>query len=234
MPTDLTAHHGGVWTLSEFVETVNALLPDYLPKEASGRAADEVNARLVRHYTTLGLLPEPLKEGREARYLFDHLLRLLVVRRLLAEGFSSSAIATVLRGRDAHALQGLLEGTLRVELVPAPAATERDERLEFLRELRQKAGLEVERAAPLDEPADEAYDEFTVAMRLPDDDPRPTRRQPHPFDDVTWSRVEIVDGLELHVREDFELPATRLGDEQLVQLVRAVLLHLEQKGKGKR
>jgi DNA-binding transcriptional MerR regulator len=242
----LSSLHDAVWSLAELVEVANSLLPDYLPKEASGRSVDEVNPRLVRHYTTLGLLPEPLKEGREARYVIEHLLHLLVVRRLLAEGFSSAAIGPVLKGRDLASLQGLLEGTVRVELVAerttAPAAA----RLEFLADLRRKAGLGPVGRAPEAPAASEGV--LAAALMAPPDDSAaeegspsaPSRRhgagrtRANPFDDVTWSRVELFDGLELHVREDFELPATRLGDEQLVQLVRTVLLHLEQKGKGRR
>ncbi|HZJ09143.1 MAG TPA: hypothetical protein VFD39_05570, partial [Trueperaceae bacterium] len=82
MSLDLTHLREGAWSLDEFVEHTNRLLPELLPKESSKRAADPVNQRLVRHYATQGLLDEPLKEGREARYLYRHLLQLLVVRRL--------------------------------------------------------------------------------------------------------------------------------------------------------
>jgi len=41
-----------------------------------------------------------------------------------------------------------------------------------------------------------------------------------------------MDGLELLVRDDFRLPTTRLGDAELVQLLKVTLLHLEQKRRG--
>ena len=91
-PNPLAPHREGMWSLPEFVDLVNDLLPAYLPKNATGRVVDEVNPRLVRHYGTQGLLPEPRREGREARYLYEHLVTMLVVRRLLAEGFGSGAI----------------------------------------------------------------------------------------------------------------------------------------------
>lgn len=227
MPPSLTHHIDDVWNLQEFVDVANALLPAYLPKDASGRTADEVNPRLVRHYATLGLLPEPLKEGREARYRLVHLLHLLAVRKLLADGFSSSAIKHVIDGRSGDELQQLLDGAVRIELVPEGAATA-DPRRAFLQSLREKAGLD-----PVD--ADVTVD----AMRS---DASPMRPEPthslrsdaaSVFKEVPWTRVEMLDGLELHVREDFELPVNRLGDDQIAQLVKVVLLHLEQTRKGR-
>src|SRR5690606_11266067 len=167
-PGTLDAYHDSIWNLTEFVDVVNALLPDYLPKEASGRLADDVNPRLVRHYTTIGLLPEPGKDGREARYLFEHLVHLLVVRKLLAEGFGSSAIRDAVAGRGADELVGLLEGSVRVVLVPeggetpphagslppgpqpapSPSSAARA-RAALLRSVRARAGLSVEETAPM-------------------------------------------------------------------------------------
>jgi DNA-binding transcriptional MerR regulator len=235
MPSGLSAHDGGAWSLQAFVDVANALLPDYLPKDASSRAGDEVNPRLVRHYTTIGLLPEPLKEGREARYLFEHLQSLLVVRKLLAEGFSTAAIGQVLKGRARDDLQALLDGAVRLELVPGAAT---DPRLAFLRGLRQKAGLDV--SAPLgliDNPV--SMPPYLAPYGAPEPSRAPSRTPaawsaPELFEDVAWSRIALLDGLELHVRHDFTLPATRLGDDQIAQLVKTVLLHLEQTRKGKR
>ena len=75
------------------VKIANDLLPQFLPEEkAHTRVREEVTSRLIRHYTSQGLLDEPLKEGRVARYTYRHLLQLLVVRRLLTEGYGASAI----------------------------------------------------------------------------------------------------------------------------------------------
>ena len=60
----------GSWTgtLDDLAALANTLLPQYLPLDRSSRTQDEVNPRLIRHYTTQGLLDPPFKEGREARY----------------------------------------------------------------------------------------------------------------------------------------------------------------------
>ncbi|AZI45188.1 hypothetical protein EHF33_19950 (plasmid) [Deinococcus psychrotolerans] len=54
--------------IEDFVEEANQRLAEVLPLDRASRPKDEVNARLVRHYTTEGLLPAPRREGREARY----------------------------------------------------------------------------------------------------------------------------------------------------------------------
>ena len=154
----------------------NGLLPAYLPKDAAGRAADDVNPRLVRFYTTEGLIPEPHKEGREARYVYDPLLALLLVRKLMAEGFGSAAIRKALSGRQRSELEALLQDEVRIELAPsqpvsqaaegvpgapasapapsiaptASAATSKAEsKADFLRQVRARAGLQSETPEPL-------------------------------------------------------------------------------------
>lgn len=318
-PGTLDAYHDSIWNLTEFVDVANALLPDYLPKEASGRLADDVNPRLVRHYTTTGLLPEPGKDGREARYLFEHLVHLLVVRKLLAEGFGSSAIRDAVAGRGANELVGLLEGSVRVVLVPEggetpphagslppgpqsapPPSSAARARAALLRNVRAKAGLSVEEIAPMHveramraapdetwvgdawtddatrgdaagaslaaedvaagasldaedvaagaglaaehvadgarldaEPVADAHFDAATAVHLDTDGDRFQTSLASIFRRSEWSRIRIDEGLELHVRDDYRLPRNRAGDEDLLRLLKAALLDLEQRSKGK-
>lgn len=244
LPDPLAHLRAGVWTLDELVELANGLLPDYLPKETSGRAAEVVNQRLVRHYTTLGLLPETRRDGREVRYLFGHLLRLLVLRRLLADGFSSQAIKRMFEGATDQDLEGVLSGGVNVELVPErdPASTEA--RTAFVQRLRGSAGL-----APLpDEGLITLADASPVAKvhAPPQRSAKPGRRKEEsasaeasvpapppaaPTQAAEWSRIELEEGLELHVRDDYRFPIHRQGDEELSQRIKLHLLQLEQRRK---
>lgn len=159
---DLTARER-TWTLDAFVDEVNRLLPRVLPDAAPSRAKAEVNPRLVRHYTTEGVLPKPLKESGEARYAADHLVRALALRRLLADGFSSGVAGTVLARHDTEALARLLVGELRVgvDLEPDVIATPPVDPVAHLPEpvrarladLRRRAGLPPLAAAPAPAPA---------------------------------------------------------------------------------
>lgn len=121
------------WSLDELVEVANQLLPQYLPDQGSdSRLQETVNARLVRHYTTQGLLDRPLKQGREARYRYRHLLQLLLLRRLLTEGYSSSSLGQALQKSDRD-LESLLQGGAQLTMESANPA------LAFLAKVRDRS-----------------------------------------------------------------------------------------------
>lgn len=248
-------------SLADLVAVANEVLPEVLPKDASGRVVEEVNPRLVRHYTTQGLLPDPRKDGREARYLFEHLLKLLVVRRLMAEGFSSQAIKQLVSGLDDERLIEVLQGGVEVRLVPAAAGAalspEQDQRLAFLAGVRRRAGLEpgheealvhgrgspnanaprppaATTAAPPGTSESDAREPASPTVH-----PKASPRKPakpgveHAFAETSWTSFTVAEGLELFVRSDFSLPATRLGDEQLLELIKLMLLNLEQRRRSR-
>lgn len=251
----LQQHLEAVFGLQELVDVANALLPGYLPKDATGRAADDVNPRLVRFYSTEGLIPEPHKEGREARYVYDHLLALLLVRKLLAEGFGSAAIRKALSGRLRAELEALLQDEVRVELAPsqptpqalgeprsaAQSATAKDE---FLRQVRARAGLgdqgaEPGAGSPMRErsaarKAEAPRHELRVQAFMSAPDAGALREMAAAYAaapagvETTWNRLSIHDGLELSVRDDFTWPANHVAEEQLLQQMRVALLQLEQ------
>lgn len=284
-PDPLASHRDAVYSLDELVAAANALLPAFLPKDATGRAAEGVTPRLVRFYATESLLPEAHKEGREARYSFGHLVALLAVRRLLADGFGSAAIRRALAGRSRDELEALLRDEVQLQLVPTVTSSAADlAKAEFLRSVRARAGLDGAPAQPLSRgaapgmPASPATP--APAPRTPgvSKAPTPTRHAPDtsqarsqnvppppsaakapatpapatptpaaptsavprvtpyqayrssvsPLSPTTWTRVTIQDGLELMVRDDFTLPTTLLGDQELLQLIKVVLLQVEQ------
>lgn len=224
-PDPLASHQDAVYSLDELVAAANDLLPVFLPKDATGRAADGVTPRLVRFYATEGLLPEAHREGREARYSFEHLASLLAVRRLLAEGFGSAAIRRALAGRGRDELVALLRDEVQLQLVPTVTSALADPvKAEFLRGVRARAGLDggMRAAAQVSAPREPSA-------------PTPTPRSPgSPLSPTTWTRVTIQDGLELMVRDDFTLPTTPLGDQELLQLIKVVLLQVEQVGKKRK
>ncbi|PTA68575.1 MerR family transcriptional regulator [Deinococcus arcticus] len=125
--------------LDALVSTANTYLPHLLPLDKAGRAKEDVNARLVRHYTTERLLDEPLREGREARYIRRHLLQLLVLRKLMAAGHGAAALRDTLQARADPDLEALLTGE-QLDLQPSNPA------LEYLKHL--SAGAPTRAAAP--------------------------------------------------------------------------------------
>ncbi len=218
----LAPYRDSIYPLPELVAAANVLLPTFLPKDATGRAAEDVNPRLVRFYTSEGLLPEAHKEGREARYVFDHLLALLVVRKLLAEGFGSAAIHTALEGRSRQELEALLTGEVQVQLVPRATSGPMDgAKAEFLQRVRARAGL----ATPAQSSGKSAP---------PTAKARAVEAPQLLFTETSWSRVTVQDGLEVLVRDDFMMPATLLGDKELLQGIKIVMLQIEQGRKKRR
>jgi DNA-binding transcriptional MerR regulator len=121
------------WSLEEFVEVANELLPEFLPlNKGNTRIREEINPRLVRHYTSLGLVDEPEKTTKFALYNYRQLLQILLVRRLLTEGIGASAIANLLREKNNLELETLLNGGIQLNLNPANPA------LAYLQEIKQR------------------------------------------------------------------------------------------------
>ncbi|MFB4305466.1 MerR family transcriptional regulator [Actinomadura sp. GTD37] len=81
------------WTIGELAERAAAALAADGAAQVSGRVRDLPNARLIRWYTTIGLVDPPLgRRGRTALYGPRHLLQLVAVKRRQAEGRSIAEI----------------------------------------------------------------------------------------------------------------------------------------------
>ena len=106
-PAFLSIPERGV-PLDELAARANAVLAQAGLEVADGRAATHIDARTVRFYQTIGVLPKPEYEGRRALYLLTHLLRLVAAKRLQAEGHSLAQIQAALPARtDAQLLRAL-------------------------------------------------------------------------------------------------------------------------------
>src|SRR5919107_3716787 len=87
------------WTLDELAERVDAALAVDYAGQASGRVRDVPDRRVIRWYTTIGLVDRPLAHrGRTALYGPRHLLQLVAVKRLQARGLPLVAIQQELAG----------------------------------------------------------------------------------------------------------------------------------------
>ncbi|XRQ06548.1 MerR family transcriptional regulator [Actinomadura welshii] len=89
----------GTWTIGELAERAAAALAADGSTQVSGRVRDVPNRRLIRWYTTIGLLDPPAaRRGRTALYGPRHLLQLVAVKRRQAAGRSIAEIQTELAG----------------------------------------------------------------------------------------------------------------------------------------
>ncbi|TMR11702.1 MerR family transcriptional regulator, partial [Nonomuraea turkmeniaca] len=93
------------WTIGELAErAARALRAGAAP--ANGRVRDVPGERLIRWYTTIGLVDPPLtRRGRIARYGRRHLLQLVAVKRLQAAGHSIAEIQAALAGATDRMLE---------------------------------------------------------------------------------------------------------------------------------
>ncbi|GHG26703.1 hypothetical protein CBQ26_01475 [Deinococcus indicus] len=204
--------------IDEFVMEANVWLSRLLPEDRAGRPKDEVNARLVRHYTTSGLVPAPRREGREARYDRRHLLHLLALRRLMADGLSGKALFGALSGRSEADLEQLAQWGAQAAPqeavilgVRAPAPVQGAVALDYLRKLR--AGMTGE-AVGLSSPAQVVPDRRAaraVQMR---------------------SQVLVRRGLEVLVGEQFRWPRDEAAWAELLDEVRESLRDVQERQRG--
>ncbi|WP_395107505.1 MerR family transcriptional regulator [Actinomadura sp. SCN-SB] len=112
------------WTIAELAERAAAALSadgaDASGRRANGRVRDLPNERLIRWYTTIGLIDPPLRRGRTALYGPRHLLQLVAVKRRQATGRSIAEIQVELSGATDAALSEIAA----LPDLPAPARPE--------------------------------------------------------------------------------------------------------------
>lgn len=88
-----------MWTIDELVERVGAALAAEYPGAPNGRVRDVPDRRAVRWYATTGLVDRPsAMRGRTALYEARHLLQLVAVKRLQADGRTLAEIQAELAG----------------------------------------------------------------------------------------------------------------------------------------
>jgi len=94
------------WTLDELVRRVAAGLADpAYPGAPNGRVRGLPDRRVVRWYTTTGLVDRPTMQGRTALYSPRHLLQIVAVKRRQAEGRSLADIQAELAGATDETLR---------------------------------------------------------------------------------------------------------------------------------
>lgn len=131
-------------SLDDWVNLVNELLPQFVPRDqgasspenassnANSNAGESISPRLVRYYVAEGVLDRPERKGRGAFYGYRQSLQILLVRRLLAEGYGLGAIAPLLQEKTNGELEALLQGGIQLTLAAANPA------LAFLQQLRRR------------------------------------------------------------------------------------------------
>ncbi|MFD0685868.1 MerR family transcriptional regulator [Actinomadura fibrosa] len=110
------------WTITELAERAVAALAAGESVQVNGRVRDVPNERLIRWYTTIGLVDPPLgRRGRTALYGPRHLLQLVAVKRRQAAGRSIAEIQIELAAATDTTLEQI--AALPPETTPSRDAT---------------------------------------------------------------------------------------------------------------
>jgi DNA-binding transcriptional MerR regulator len=112
-----------LWTIDELGSRVALALSVDYDGQASGRVRDVPDQRTIRYYTTLGLIDRPAAlRGRTALYGRRHLLQLVAIKRLQAQGLTLAELQQQLLGQPDAVLEKLARLSVEVvDAAPRPA-----------------------------------------------------------------------------------------------------------------
>ena len=175
-------------------------------RQGRGTVTELPDERTVRYYLAEGLIPPAEeKQGTASVFEFRHLLQLLVVKKLQAEGLPIRAIRELVTGKTERQLERLL-GT--AEQGQSPGSSVRGEALSYLESLLQRSP-----SAPLPSQAPPPPQAFSSAPSA----------APSGSLTGTWARVELEPGLELHVSDGYRAPQGEGALRRLSQIFLDVL-----------
>lgn len=108
--------HFELQTGEELVEAAQQVVADLGLSPKVG----DITERLLRHYVTEGVVSRPVREGREVRYGFRHLLELLAVRMWVLQGYPLSNARAFSVGQPSNSIIEALK-EFRIDDQPASA-----------------------------------------------------------------------------------------------------------------
>jgi DNA-binding transcriptional MerR regulator len=204
--------HVGVAGLAEAAARI--LSESGAARQGRGTVTELPDERTVRYYLAEGLVPPAEeKQGTASVFGYRHLLQLLVVKKMQADGLPIRAIRELVTGKTERQLEKLLG-------VEQGQAAARGEALSYLESLLRKGP-----SAPLPSAPPPRASPSQASPPPPQSaygpSPAPARE--------TWARVEIEPGLEVHVSDSYRAPE---GEGALRRLSQAFLNILRARGAG--
>ncbi|MFJ2029269.1 MerR family transcriptional regulator [Streptosporangium sp. NPDC087985] len=178
------------WTIGELAERASAALTP--TAQLNGRVRDVPNERLIRWYSTIGLLDPPsARRGRVALYGRRHLLQLIAIKRRQADGRTIAQIQAELAGADDQALESIAG----IPETPAEPAVPRTARPRFWAEPASPSSGSEQTAPVTSGPATPRMGTPTPAASR-STSPGPATPPPHP-PAVTVHGVRLATGVTL-------------------------------------
>ena len=185
------------------------VLNQYVPRQERASVTEVPDERMVRYYSTEGLISPPeAKQGPSAVYGYSHLLQLLVIKRLQADHLPIRKIKELVEGKTERELEQLLD--------VKRARHERDGP-------KNAATLYLESLLHGQKPS------ASARLHAPDN-PQPPAYSARPAS--AWARVEIEPGLELHIRDDYRLPEASKDRQRIARrMLNEIESHGQEPGK---
>jgi hypothetical protein len=194
--------------VEEMAAVATSLIEQYARAQASAFVRVHISPRIVRHYLSESLLGEPTGQtGTSIVFNYGNLLRLLAVKKLLADHWSVIKVKELMRRLDITALEEFVNSALSS---PWPAQRE------------AKHASEKEPARSLRAPEDASTgneQEQSSALFAVD---RTRRREPEAAE---W--IEIAPGLEIKIRRSFRAPASEEERARLAMRFWSVIMKEE-------
>jgi DNA-binding transcriptional MerR regulator len=172
----------------ELADEAARLLDQFVPRQDRGSVSEVPDERMVRYYSSEGLIASPEgKQGSAAVYGYAHLLQLLAVKKLQADHLSIKNIRELVEGKAERDLEQILN-------IGSGSRTERprNSATEYLESLLKPAT-----SAPSPTIVPSASLRRTTTGQI---------RDPEGAANSAWARFEIDPGLEIHVRDDYRPP----------------------------
>lgn len=251
-------YHG----VRELARAAEAALRSVGTSQEKATVAEYPNERTIRYYITEGLLDKAIKsKGVTSVFGYEHLLTLLVIKKLQADGLPISVIKTVMQDRSIDELENLLGEEVRVYQSEADLQAYRDAtgQTDDSDVMRIEQPMFAAAPDPKNE-AQEFLDQFSFAdaaepkneakdflesllfsrEQVGEEPSKPssagTARQLQPRSATTsdWRRYEIVEGVELHIARSFRPPQDDAFRKRLLVLIDGVLHSRERTAQNKR
>ena len=199
--------------VEELSTAAASLIEHYSEEPARGNVRLGITSRIVRHYLSEDLLGEPTGQaGTSLVFNYGNLLRLLAVKKLLAEHWSVVKIKEFMTALDITALEQLVGGALASQRGKgAPQKTDEARAGEsaagFRAGLRRPAGIASVKTLP-PAPASFLASQPPPLASLAVESARRQER-------ATAEWIEIVTGLEVKVRRSFRPPRNEQERERI-------------------
>jgi DNA-binding transcriptional MerR regulator len=246
-PLELFKHleFDGVKDLADAAERV---LKSLGPGQDKKTVTEFPNERTIRYYLTEGLLPQPReKRGLKSIFGYEHLLTLLVIKKLQADGVPISLLKKLIVGKSVGELEALLDEEIHIfteqqalddyrratghtddsDVVVSRDPKTRREYLEGQRSEKNDAQSYLE-SLLLNKPQRLSEADMDLSYSQPlfsASAPPPPVATPKPAEPSaeSWKRYTIAPGVEIHIERNYKPPRDERERSRIIELIERIL-----------